>query len=196
MITSKKDLTYYLQQDAIALRCSRKRPTLFGDEIWKFQLALRRVEYFSNQQGIKRFLCCPIYMFTNFYLHNIKLKLGFSIPINVFGPGLSLPHYGTIVVANKASVGKNCRLHEGVTIGATNGSNCAAKIGDNVFISSGAKIIGDVTIADNVAIGANAVVVKSIEEPGTTWGGIPARKISNNSSALNLSPGIRADIDQ
>ena len=95
------------------------------------------------------------------------------------------------MVANRASVGKNCRLHEGVTIGATNGSNRAAQIGDNVFISSGVKIIGEITIADDVAIGANAVVVKSIEEPGTTWGGIPAKKISNNSSALNQNAKIR-----
>lgn len=191
MIRTKADLLMYIQEDAKANGRTKLKAKVFGDEIWKFQLALRRTEYFSNQLGLKRFLYRPLYILTKFYLHNIKLKLGFSIPINVFGPGLSLPHYGTIVVANRASVGKNCRLHEGVTIGATNGSNRAAQIGDNVFISSGVKIIGEITIADDVAIGANAVVVKSIEEPGTTWGGIPAKKISNNSSALNQNAKIR-----
>ena len=191
MIRTKADLLMYIQEDAKANGRTKLKAKVFGDEIWKFQLALRRTEYFSNQLGLKRFLNRPLYILTKFYLHNIKLKLGFSIPINVFGPGLSLPHYGTIVVANRASVGKNCRLHEGVTIGATNGSNRAAQIGDNVFISSGVKIIGEITIADDVAIGANAVVVKSIEEPGTTWGGIPAKKISNNSSALNQNAKIR-----
>jgi len=185
MIRTKADLHMYICEDAKANGRTSEKRKLFGDEIWKFQTALRKMEYFSNQNGFIRLLCFPLRFITKFYLHNIKLKLGFSIPINVFGPGLSIPHYGTIVVANGASVGKNCRIHEGVTIGATNGSSCAARIGDNVFIGSGAKIIGEVTIADNVAIAANAVVVKSIEEPGTTWGGIPASKISNNSSLLN-----------
>lgn len=114
------------------------------------------------------------------------MKLGFSIPINVFGPGLSIPHYGTIVVNKATQVGKNCRLHEGVNIGATNGSAAAPKIGDNVFIGSGAKIIGDISIADDVAIGANAVVVTSITEKGVTYGGVPAKKISSNNSHSNL----------
>ena len=85
-----------------------------------------------------------------------------------------------------AKVGKNCRIQEGVNIGATNGSNLAPQIGDNVFIGTGAKIIGDITIADDVAIGANAVVVKSITERGCTYAGVPAKKISSNNSHSNL----------
>ena len=120
----------------------------------------------------------------------LSLKLGFSIPAGVFAEGLSIAHYGTIVVSAGATVGKNCRIHEGVNIGATNGSEKAATIGNNVFIGTGAKIIGEITIADDVAIGANAVVVKSITEPGTTWAGVPARKISSNNSHSNLSPQL------
>ena len=97
-----------------------------------------------------------------FRFHRLSIKLGFSIPINVFGPGLAIVHYGTIVVANGAKIGANCRIHEGVTIGATNGSSKAAIIGDNVFIGSGAKIIGEVRISSNVAIAANAVVVRDV----------------------------------
>ena len=108
----------------------------------------------------------------------------------MFGPGLSIAHYGTIVVSTAARVGKNCRLHEGVNIGATNGSSRAPQIGDNVFIGTGAKIIGDITIADDVAIGANAVVVKSIQEQGITVGGVPAKKISVNNSHSNLAPQL------
>ena len=55
-------------------------------------------------------------------------------------------------------------------------------LGANSFIASGAKILGAIVIADDVAIGANAVVVKSITESGTTWAGVPARKISDNNS--------------
>ena len=106
----------------------------------------------------------------------MSLKLGFSIPINVFGPGLSIAHYGTIVVNPTARIGKNCRIHEGVTIGATNGDTRSALIGDNVFIGSGAKVIGNICIAPDVAIAANAVVVTNIQEAGTTWGGYPQKK--------------------
>ena len=87
-------------------------------------------------------------------------------------------------------IGKNCRIQDGVTIGATNGSTCAPQIGNNVFIGSGAKIIGDIRIADDVAIGAQALVVKSILESGITVGGIPAKKISNNDSHSNLLGGV------
>ena len=59
-----------------------------------------------------------------------------------------------------------------------------------MFLGSGAKVIGDIQIADDVAIGANAVVVRSITEPGTTWAGVPARKISGKSSHENLNPRL------
>ena len=109
-------------------------------------------------------------------------RLGFSIQFNCFGPGLSIAHYGLLVVGGNAKIGKNCRIHEGVTIGLTGGSDLSAKIGDNVFIGSGAKILGNLTIADGTCIGANAVVIRDILEPNITVGGVPAKKISNNNS--------------
>ncbi len=191
MITTKKELKYYLEQDAIALRCEEKKhPKLFGDELWKFQIVLRKTEYYNNlYQNSKKYYIIH-YAWYKFWFHKTSIKLGFSIPLNIFGPGLSIAHYGTIVVNPAAKVGKNCRLQEGVNIGATNGSSLAPQIGNNVFIGTGAKIIGDIFIADDVAIGANAVVVKSINESGVTYGGVPAKKISSNNSHSNLSPAL------
>lgn len=139
------------------------------------------------EKSKKYFFAVPIIL-NKLKYKRLSLKLGFSIPLGVFAEGLSIAHYGTIVVNSAAKVGKNCRIQEGVNIGATNGSTKAPIIGNNVFIGTGAKIIGNITIADDVAIGANAVVVKSITEPGTTWGGVPAKKISSNNSHSNLSP--------
>ena len=51
-----------------------------------------------------------------------------------------------------------------------------------MYIGVGVVIIGDVEIADNIVIGANAVVNKSFSEPGITIAGVPARKISDKSS--------------
>lgn len=190
MIRTKADYKYYLERDAVALSRKRKRPKLFGDEIWKFQRALRKREYYSTFKGAKKYLFILPIVLNRITFKRLSMKLGFSIPAGAFAEGLSIAHYGTIVVSPQASVGKNCRIHEGVNIGATNGSSLAPRIGDNVFIASGAKIIGDVTVADDVCIGANAVVVKSITESGTTWGGVPAKKISDNDSHSNLPRGL------
>ena len=188
MIKNKESYKQYLKQDALALSIiSRKKPKLFSDHIWKFQICMRKLEYLKSFTNWKKHFLIPLIVYYKFKYKNLSLKLGFSIPTGVFEEGLSIAHYGTIVVNPNAKVGKNCRIHEDVNIGATNGSEKAPQIGNNVFIATGAKIIGDITIADDVAIGANAVVVKSINEPGTTWGGVPAKKISSNSSRSNLS---------
>ncbi|MFD1393166.1 serine O-acetyltransferase [Lacticaseibacillus jixianensis] len=79
-------------------------------------------------------------------------------------------------------------MQEGVTIGATNGKKEAALIGDNCFIGSGAKIIGNIRIGNNVAIGAGAVVVKDCLEDSVTLAGVPAKIVSHNGSASNLPP--------
>ena len=185
MINSKQQYREYVKQDQLALgRRHDAHPRLFGDEIWKFEILLRKVEYDLNcRHGVIGKL---VGKWHKMRFHRLSVRLAFTIPPNVFGPGLSIPHYGTIVVHGNVRAGKNCRLQEGVTIGATNGSHEAAVIGDNCYFGSGAKVIGAVRIADDVAVGANAVVTRDIAEPGTTWAGIPARKISGQHSHSNL----------
>lgn len=184
MIKSYDDYKYYLKCDKIALNIDRKRPKIFGDDIWKFQILLRRCEYYNNCK--KNILHILILMINKLRLKKISMKLGFSIPINVFGPGLSIAHYGTIVVNSSAKIGSNCRIHIDVNIGTTNGNKNAAIIGDNVYIGPGVKIVGDISIPDGTVIGANAVVNKSIYEKGITIAGVPAKKISNNNSDIHL----------
>jgi serine O-acetyltransferase len=118
--------------------------------------------------------------------------LGFSIPINVFGPGLSIAHRGTIVVNHGARVGANCRLHVCVNIGTEAGkSNGAPEIGDNCYIGPGAKLFGPIRLGDNLAIGANAVVNASFPEGNMTIGGVPAKKISDKGSDGLLIVGYK-----
>ena len=187
MIKSKADYLYYLRCDKKALNKTTKRPRFKHDIIWKFQILLRKCEYLENcKTGLFWQLISKIYKLRYVILSQ---KLGFSMGFNTFGPGLSIAHYGALVINNNARVGVNCRIHEGVTIGVSDDSyftggepEAAPKIGNNVFIATGAKIIGNVTIADGVAIGANAVVVKDISEPNITVGGVPAKKISDNGS--------------
>ncbi len=189
MIDSRETYRQYIIQDQLALgRKQDARPRLFGDEIWKFEILLRKVEFDLNCR--RAVMGKLIGKWHKMRFHRLSVRLGFTIPPNVFGPGLSIPHYGTIVVHGNVRAGKNCRLQEGVTIGATNGSHKAAVIGDNCYFGSGAKVIGAVRIADDVAVGANAVVTKDIAEPGTTWAGCPARKISGQDSHSNLCSAL------
>lgn len=185
MIQSKEDYRYYLQCDKLALEKSYDRPKFIGDEIWQFQRLMRKTEFYKN---CNKTIFGKLYSsWLQFRYHRCRVRLGFSIPLNVFGPGLSIAHRGTIVVNGNARIGKNCRIQECVTIGATNGSTKAPILGDNVFIGSGARIIGDIYIASDIAIGANAMVNKNFEDSGITIGGVPARKISENNSHCNLS---------
>ncbi len=104
--------------------------------------------------------------------------LGFSIPCNVFGPGLRINHYGLLVVNPKSKIGEWCDIHQGVNIGES--FDCKApKIGSNVWIGPGTKIFGGIEIADNICIGANSVVGKSFTERDITIAGIPAKKIKD-----------------
>lgn len=89
------------------------------------------------------------------------------------GGGLFIQHgFATMIAAR--SIGENCWINQQVTIGHT-GKGCPV-IGNNVMVTCGAKVLGDITVGDGAVIGANAVVVKDVE-PGAVMGGVPARKI-------------------
>ena len=81
-----------------------------------------------------------------------------------------------------------------MNIGTTNGNKKAAKIGDNVYIGPGVKIVGDISIPDGTVIGANAVVNKSIYENGITVAGVPAKKISNKNSDIHLIKATEIEV--
>ena len=80
IIKSKSDLKRFLEMDKIALNKNKKRPSLFGDEIWKFEIVLRKHEYYINCS--KNFLARKYYGWLH---HKMGIKLGFQIPCNVFG---------------------------------------------------------------------------------------------------------------
>ncbi len=191
MINSFSDLKKYLEQDALACRRKSYKPKLFGDYEWKFQYLLRIRESETNcLKGIKKACFLPIILYHRWRFGRLRLLCNFTIPLNCFDAGLSIAHAGTIIVNNSCRVGENCRIQTGVTLGATNGSKQAPQLGNNIFLGDGCKLIGGISIADDVCIGANAVVISDICEPGTTWAGIPAKKVSDNNSHSNLAPGL------
>lgn len=179
MISSKEDYKMYLQKDRIQTNffslTGRVKNLFFPNSVDNFIFLLRKCEYYKNTK--KGFTNKIIYYLIKYKFKKVSVLLGFSIPENVFGPGLSIPHYGTIIVNSKARIGSNCRIHACTNIGESGGVAGAPKIGDNVYIGPGAKIYGNISIASNIAIAANAAVNKSFETEGKIIGGVPAKEI-------------------
>jgi len=181
MIRTKDDYLFYLKADQMALRMEKlKHPRFFQDEIWKFQRCLRKVEFLENCK--KNPISKLSSLHSRYRLQKLSVKLGFTISPNCFGPGLSIAHRGTIVVHHKVKVGENCRIHQGVTIGSDLVNSEFPRLGNNITISPGVVIVGKISIADGITIGANSFVNKSFDEPNITIAGCPAIKISNKSS--------------
>lgn len=170
MIKNKSDYLYFLKKDKESLKVSGLKSYFFND-IWKFQRVLRKHEYYANRNSIFKYWYA--------YKHKkIGRVLGFTIPINTCGAGLSIAHIGTIVINGKARIGENCRIHVCVNIGAAaQNSHAVPVIGDNCYIGPGAKLYGGITLGDNLAIGANSVVNKSFAG-NCVIAGCPAKIIS------------------
>jgi serine O-acetyltransferase len=98
------------------------------------------------------------------------------------GPGVFFPHTsGTVIGALR--IGANAIVYQGVTLGAKKlglGFDPAHRpeVGDSVVLGAGAKILGGIAIGDNVTVGANSVVVRSVPA-NRTVAGVPAREISS-----------------
>ncbi len=99
---------------------------------------------------------------------------------------------GVVIHAN-AIIGENCVIGQNVTIGAIEGYassevNRCPVIGNNCYIATGAKILGNVTIGDNCQIGAGAVVLKDAPA-NSVLVGMPARIIKQ--TALDYKAIVR-----
>jgi serine O-acetyltransferase len=137
--------------------------------LYKHMKYLRKAEYALNTgKKIMRY----IYLIR---LLRIQTRYAISIPLNVVDEGFEIVHLGSVIINGKAHIGKNCKVHPGVVVGANHDK--APVIGDKVYIGPGAKVFGDITIADGVQIGANAVVNKSCEKNNAVLVGVPARAV-------------------
>ena len=111
-----------------------------------------------------------------------KRKTGIEIhPGATIGKSLFIDHGFGVVIGETAVIGDNVVMFHGVTLGGTGKEKGKRHptIGNNVFIGSGAKILGNIVIGDNVKIGANAVVLKDVKA-NTTVVGIPGKIVKKN----------------
>ena len=149
-------------------------PVSEADILRKHQILLCKTEYYSNA-GNK--IIAKLYKLR---LSLIQNRYAIHIPINTCGRGLKVMHVGPILINGRVSIGQNCSLHVNTALVAGGINDEVPHLGDGVVIGVGAVILGGVNIADNIAVGANAVVNKNFDEPDIAIAGVPARKVSNN----------------
>ncbi|MFZ7104387.1 MAG: serine O-acetyltransferase [Peptococcaceae bacterium] len=110
------------------------------------------------------------------------------------GEGLFIDHGAGVVIGETAEVGNNVTIYQGVTLGGTGKEKGKRHptIGDNVVISTGAKVLGSFTVGDNVRIGAGSVVLKEVP-PNCTVVGIPGKIVIKD--GVNINKGRINNID-
>ncbi len=122
--------------------------------------------YIKNHLLIARYLC-----------YKAKRKTGIEIhPGAIIGRNLFIDHGIGVVIGQTTVIGDNVIIFQGVTLGGTGKEQGKRHptIKNNVFIGSGAKILGNITIGNNVKIGANAVILKDVPDNATVVG-IPGK---------------------
>lgn len=183
MIKSKADLKQYMQKDMrFYYQFSKKERMIYAltqdplYQIVRYIRMLRKEEYYYNCRKDRLGQ-----LMTLWYLRKknaLGNRLGFKIPRNTFEEGLTIYHHGGIIINEDVKVGKNAILHGENCIGNDGSSgNKVPVIGDDLDLGIGAKVIGDVTLGNQVFVGANAVVTRSFENDHITIAGIPAREI-------------------
>jgi serine O-acetyltransferase len=140
--------------------------------------------WLCTYEGRLRPLARVAYVFYILVKRMNEIVNGISIqPQATIGEGLYIVHGGAVHISGKAVIGDNCNISHEVTIGVAGrgAKRGTPKIGDRAFIGAGAKILGPVEIGNDVAVGANAVVTKSLPDRAVAVG-IPAHVISYEGS--------------
>lgn len=181
MITSKKEFNDYLLADnnwllpgSLKEKIIERIANYPSFILKKYMYYLRKQEYYINtarKSKIKGMLG----LYYERKKNKLGIRLGIEIAPNCFGKGLQIYHIGSIVVNPAVKAGENVKLHGGNCIGNNGLSDNVPTLGNNVDIGYGAVLIGNIIIADNVKIGANAVVNQSVLEEGCTVAGVPAK---------------------
>lgn len=132
-----------------------------------------------------------------FYKHKCKFiaraisqkavrKTGIEIhPGATIGRRLVIDHGVGVVIGETAEIGDDCLIYQGVTLGGT-GKDVGKRhptIGNNVMISSGAKVLGPFKVGDNSRIASGAIVLEEVP-PDCTAAGVPARIVRRNGAKV------------
>jgi serine O-acetyltransferase len=156
-----------IRQDWVAHDCTWTRHGFWALVVYRFG---------NWRYGIRpRWLRMPFsfaYKLLKFFADSL---LGIEIPCEAaIGRRFTIEHTGAIVISGDAVFGDDCVVRQGVTVGLRNRNRRGSpRIGNRVDIGAGAKLLGPIVIGDDVAIGANAVVLCDVPD-GCLAVGVPA----------------------
>lgn len=187
MIQNKEDLRYYLDCDFLrnfkvkSIPCIRYLgKVLYGTDscmAFHYLSTLRHYEYYLNRKyrySIFRKIICSWYKYK---MNRLRIKYGIRIAPNTVGYGFKMAHVvGGGIIINCKSMGNNCSANIGVVVGNNGGQEERPTIGDNVSLCTGCKVIGNVTIGNNVIVAPNSVVIKDVPD-NCIVSGVPAQII-------------------
>ena len=141
-----------------------------------FAITMHRALHFMHSTlhipVLPRFLSLVVRWWTGIEIH----------PAARIGAGFFVDHGAGVVIGETAEIGENVTLFHGVTLGATGNEKTYKRhptLGDNIFVGSGAKILGPIKIGSNAKIGANSVVLSDVPE-GATIAGVRAKVVKVN----------------
>lgn len=144
----KSDLHRYSTERKIPFY---KKYRLYG---YQYTKLWRKANYYKETNRL-------LFVIYGFFLLRKSIKYGFQIsPYASIGSGLYIGHFGSVIVGNEVKMGDNVNLSSDVVIGRTARGKLEGSpvIGNNVWIGSGAKIVGKITIGDDVLIAPNSYV--------------------------------------
>jgi serine O-acetyltransferase len=104
------------------------------------------------------------------------------------GPGILIPHPVGIVIGGSVTIGEECTIMHGVTLGerlSEIGDYSNPRIGDRVLLGAGSVCLGGISIGSGSTVGANAVVLIDVPDECTAIG-VPARIISSRDGLADI----------
>lgn len=141
--------------------------------LFRLGQAIRKIPY--------RLFRWPLTFLLGIPYHILCICTGILLPWSArIGPGLRICHWGCIMIHPHCTIGKNCTIRQGVTIGIKKTGEDVPILGNNVNIGAGAKLCGKIHVGDDVEIGTNAVVITDIPANSIAVG-VPSRVISRTS---------------
>lgn len=185
MIQTKQDLKEYLKADLLVQPAPKSWFKRHRRKQIRMKTFLRKSEYHYNNRK-KSLLHKLLYIYWWSRCKKIQDSFCTEICLNVFGKGLTIWHGERIITNPHARVGDYCSITSGVVIAQAHDEYPV--IGDHVELMIDSKVLGGVSVANHVRIGANALVIKDINQPNSTWAGCPAKMINNHGTVETPVP--------